>query len=141
MAILTADDQTGIFEVNRKAARLWAITQVVKDLNAEDLQYKKAKETLTDYQTELFIALKAVFNKLHYPLIDDEDDTILVPASLLDGYINDKNNYRIQYRPEEASKGEFVIEATLRDAKKYQVFTPANGQDKTGVVPRTETSG
>jgi hypothetical protein len=130
VAILSADDQTGIFNVNKKAERLWAITQVVKDLSAEDTQYKKAKETLADYQTELFIALKAVFNKLHYPLIDDEGETVLIAAPLLDSYINDKNGQRILYRSEEASKGEFVIEATLRDANKYQVFSPATGEDK-----------
>jgi hypothetical protein len=130
VAILTADDQTGIFNVNKKAQRLWAIQQVVKDLSAEDTQYKKAKETLADYQTELFLALKAVFNKLHYPLIDDNGDTVLVEAPLLDSYINEKTGQRIQYRNEEASKGEFVIEATLRDANKYQVFAPAAGQDK-----------
>jgi len=130
VAILTADDQTGIFNVNKKAQRLWAIQQVVKDLSAEDSQYKKAKETLADYQTELFLALKAVFNKLHYPLFDDNSDTALVEAPLLDSYINEKTGQRIQYRNEEASKGEFVIEATLRDASKYQVFAPASGQDK-----------
>jgi hypothetical protein len=130
LAILTADDQTGIFNVNKKAERLWAITQVVKDLSAEDTQYKKAKETLADYQTELFLALKAVFNKLHYPLIDEEGEATLIAAPLLDSYINDKNGQRIQYRSDEASKGEFVIEATLRDANKYQVFSPGTGQDK-----------
>jgi hypothetical protein len=131
MVVLTADDQTGIFNVNKKAARLWAIAQVVKDLNADDPRYKRAKDTLAEYQTELFMAIKAVFNKLHYPLIDEEKgESILIPTPLLDSYINDKTSQRIQYRPEEASKGEFVIEATLRDANKYQVFSPASGQDK-----------
>jgi hypothetical protein len=63
-------------------------------------------------------------------LIDDEGETALVAAPLLDSYINDKTGQRIQYRNEEASKGEFVIEATLRDANKYQVFAPTSGQDK-----------
>ncbi len=130
VAILTADDQSGMFPVNKKAERLWAISQVVKDLNVEDSQYKKAKDTLAEYQTELFFALKAVFNKLHYPLVDDNDETALVPAPLLDSYINDKTGQRIQYRNEEASKGEFVVEATLRDANKFQSFLPTNGQDK-----------
>src|SRR5439155_24022493 len=114
----------------KKAQRLWAINQVVKDLSAEDTQYKKAKETLAEYQTELFLVLKGVFNKLHYPLVDDDDETVLIAAPLLDGYVNDKTCHRVQYRSEEASKGEFVIEATLRDANKYQVFAPASGQDK-----------
>ena len=133
LAILTADDQTGIFNVNKKAQRLWAINQVVKDLSAEDTQYKKAKETLVEYQTELFFALKAVFNRLYYPLFDDADDAALIATPLLDSYINDKTGQRIMYRSEEASKGEFVIEATLRDANKYQVFFAASGQDKVKV--------
>ena len=45
VAILTAVDQTGIFNVNKKAERLWAIHQVVKDLTPEDTQYKKAQGT------------------------------------------------------------------------------------------------
>ncbi len=133
LAVLTADDHTGIFNVNKKAQRLWAITQVVKDLSSEDQQYKKAKETHADYQTELFIALKAVFNKLYYPLINDEGDTILTSTPLLDSYIDEKTDKRIVYRSEDASKGEFVIEATLREANKYQVFAPVTGQDKAKV--------
>ena len=77
-------------DINKKAQRLWAIHQVVRDLSAEDTQYKKAKESLAEYQTELFLALKTVFNKLYYPLMDDQDDTALVAAPLLDSYINDK---------------------------------------------------
>jgi hypothetical protein len=45
VAFLTAVDQTGIFNVNKKAQRLWAISQVVKDLTPDDSQYKKAKDT------------------------------------------------------------------------------------------------
>ncbi len=130
VAILTADDQTGIFNINKKAERLWAIKQVVRDLNSENSQYEKAKTALAEYQSELFLALKAVFNKLHYPLIDDEGETALVPAPLLDSYLDDKTDRRIQYRNEEASKGEFVVEATLRDASKFQVFLPNHDQDK-----------
>jgi hypothetical protein len=130
VAVLTADDHTGLFNVNRKAQRLWAIQQVVKDLKPEDMQHRKASEMLADYQTELFFALKSVFNKVHYPLIGDAGDAVLVEAPLLDSYINEKTSQRIQYRNEEASKGEFVIEATLRDASKFQVFAPATGQDK-----------
>jgi len=130
LAILTAVDQTGVFNVNKKAERLWAITQVVGDLSSDDTQYKKAKETLLEYQTELFIAIKAVFNKFYYPLIDDKEETALIATSLLDGYIDEKSGNRIQYRNEIATKGEFVAEATLRDANKFQVFTPATGDDK-----------
>ena len=133
LAILTAVDQTGIFNVNKKAERLWAISQVVGDMLSDDTQYKKAKETLSEYQTELFIAIKAVFNKFYYPLIDDEQETALISVSLLDGYIDDKGGNRIQYRNDIATKGEFVVEATLRDANKFQVFAPAAGEDKVKV--------
>ena len=130
VAFLTAVDQTGIFNVNKKAERLWAITQVIKDLTPEDTQHKKAKDALAVYQTELFIALKGVFNKLHYPLIDDEGETGLVATPLLDGYVDDRTGHHIKYRNEEASKGEFVVEATLRDANKFQVFSPGPSEDK-----------
>jgi hypothetical protein len=79
--------------------------QVVKDLTAEDPQYKKAHELLPDYQTELFMALKGVFNKLSYPLIDAEGETALVSTSLLDGYVDERTEHHIKYRNEEASKG------------------------------------
>lgn len=133
LAILTAVEQVGIFNVNKKAERLWAITQVVGDLTPEDMQYKKAKDTLAEYQTELFIAIKAVFNKFYYPLIDDDQETALISTSLLDGYIDEKSGNRIQYRNDVANKGEFVVEATLRDANKFQAFAPAAGEDKAKV--------
>lgn len=133
VCFLTAVDQTGIFNVNKKAERLWAITQVVRDLTPDDVQYKKAKETLADYQTELFIAIRGVFNKLYYPLIDEDQETALIVCPLLDGYIDEPSGHHIKYRNDEAGKGEFVIEATLRDANKYQVFQPGQGDDKAKV--------
>ena len=133
MAFITAVDQTGIFNVNKKAERLWAIHQVVEDLTPEDGQFKKAKETLTDSQIELFIAIKGVFNKLHYPLIDEDSETALVAAPLLDGYVDETTGHHVKYRNEEASKGEFVVEATLRDAGKFQVFSPGPAEDRAKV--------
>ena len=130
VAFLTAVDQTGIFQVNKKAQRLWAISQVVKDLTPDDTQFKKAKETESEYQTELFLAIKAVFNKFHYPLVDDEDETALISTPLLDSYVDQKTGHQVKYRNEESSKGEFVVEATLREANKFQVFNPAAGDDK-----------
>ena len=130
VAFLTAVDQTGIFNVNKKAQRLWAINQVVKDLTPDDSQYKKAKDIEADYQTELFLAIKSVFNKFHYPLIDDEQETALIGTSLLDGYIDQKTGHHVKYRNDEASKGEFVVESTLREANKFQVFNPGSGDDK-----------
>ncbi len=127
---LTAVDPSGLFTVNKKAQRLWAINQVVKDLPPEDTQYKKAKETEAEYQTELFLAVKAVFNKFYYPLVDDEDETALTDTMLLDGYVDQKTGHHVKYRNEEASKGEFVVEATLREANKFQVFNPGAGEDK-----------
>lgn len=130
VAFLTAVDQAGIFNVNKKAQRLWAISQVVKDMTPDDSQYKKAKETEAEYQTELFLAIKAVFNKFYYPLVDDEGETALVPTTLLDSYLDPKSGHHVKYRNEEASKGEFVVEATLREANKFQVFNPGSGDDK-----------
>jgi len=130
VAFLTAVEQTGIFNVNKKAERLWAIHQVVDDLTAEDAQYRKARATLTEYQTELFLAIKGVFNKLYYPLIDEEGETALISAPLLDGYVDEKTGHHVKYRNEDASKGEFVVEATLRDANKFQVFSPGPNEDK-----------
>lgn len=130
VAFLTAVDQTGIFNVNKKAQRLWAVSQVVKDLTPDDTQYKKAKETEAEYQTELFLAIKAVFNKFHYPLVDEEGESTLIGTTLLDGYVDQKTGHHVKYRNEEAGKGEFVIEATLRDANKFQVFNPAANEDK-----------
>ena len=139
VAFLTAVDQTGIFTVNKKAQRLWAISQVVKDLTPDDSQYKKAKDTEAEYQTELFVAIKAVFNKFHYPLIDDEQETALIGAPLLDGYVDQKTGHHVKYRNEEASKGEFVVEATLREANKFQVFNPGSGDDKLKVYQPLRT--
>lgn len=139
IAFLTAVDQTGIFNVNKKAQRLWAINQVVNDLTPDDSQYKKAKETEANYQTELFLAIKSVFNKFHYPLVDDEGETALVPTTLLDSYLDAKTDHQVKYRNEEASKGEFVIEATLREANKFQVFSPGTGDDKLKVYQPLRT--
>ncbi len=139
VAFLTAVDQTGIFNVNKKAQRLWAINQVVKDLTPDDSQDKKAKETEAEYQTELFLAIKAVFNKFHYPLVDDEGETGLVPTTLLDSYFDPKTGHQVKYRNEEASKGEFVVEATLRGANKFQVFNPGTGDDKLKVYQPLRT--
>lgn len=130
VAFLTAVDSTGIFNVNKKAQRLWAISQVVKDLTPDDSQYKKAKDTEAEYQTELFLAIKAVFNKFHYPLVDEEQETALICVPLMDGYVDQKTGHHVKYRNEEASKGEFVIESTLREASKFQVFNPGSGDDK-----------
>ena len=139
VALLTAVDQTGIFNVNKKAQRAWAIGQVVADLTPDDSQYKKAKETEADYQTELFLTIKSVFNKFHYPLIDDEGETALIATPLLDSYIDAKTGHQVKYRSDEASKGEFVIEATLREANKFQVFNPGSGDDKLKVYQPLRT--
>lgn len=143
LAVLTAVDQTGIFNVNKKAERLWAISQVLGDLTPDDSQYQKAKASMTDYQTELFIAVKGVFNKLYYPLVDEDDETALTATPFSDSYIDEETGNRIQYRNDVANKGEFVVEATLRDMGKFQVFVPAAGDDKVrvyqGLRSRVET--
>jgi len=93
VTFLTAIDQTGIFDVNKKAERLWTILQVVQNLTVANPPYKKAHELLPVYQTELFMALKGVFNKLSYPLIDAEGETALVSTSLLDGYVDERTGH------------------------------------------------
>jgi hypothetical protein len=130
VVFLTAVDQAGIFSVNKRAARVWAIGEVLKDLTPDDTQYKQAKETEAEYQTELFLAIKGVFNKLHYPLVDDDGETALAPTTLLDSYVDRNTGHHVQYRNDDASKGEFVVEATLREANKYQVFNPGSDDDK-----------
>ncbi len=139
VAFLTAVDQTGVFNVNKKAQRAWAIGQVVADLTPDDSQYKKAKETEAEYQTELFLVIKAVFSKFHYPLIDDEGETALIATTLLDSYFDSKTGHQVKYRSEESSKGEFVIEATLREANKFQVFNPGANDDKLKVYQPLRT--
>jgi len=140
IAFLTAVDHTGIFTVNKKAQRLWAVSQVVKDLSADDSsQRNKAVAIEQEYQSELFIAIKAVFNKFHYPVFDEEGETGLVEVPLQDSYIEHRTGRQVKYRNDDASKGEFVIEATLRDANKFQVFNPGSGDDKLKVYQPLRT--
>ncbi len=51
----------------------------------------------------------------------------------MDSYLDEKTGLQVKYHHENASKGEFVVEATLRDANKFQVFTPGPGDDKVKV--------
>lgn len=71
-------------------------------------------------------------------MIDDEGETELISTPLLDGYI-DSAGRQIKYRPDEASKGEFVIESTLREAGKYQSFSPGSTEDKVRVYQSLKT--
>lgn len=126
---LTALDQTGLFNVNKKAERAWAIDQIVGDLGKDDPFLKRAKETKIEYDAELFIAIKAVFNKLYYPLVDDEGESGLISVNLSDGYVDSAGRH-LQFRSEDATKGELVVESTLRDAGKFDVFAPGPGENK-----------
>lgn len=119
VAFLSAVDQAGVFNVNKKAQRLYAIQKVVADLTAEDSQYKKAKATHEECHTELFLAIKSVWTRLSYPLVDAKMDTALKSTDLLDSYTDEKTGHQVKYRPDDAAKGEFVIGATLREAAKY----------------------
>ncbi len=139
VAFLRAIDAASIFTVNKRAERLWAIRQVCNELAPDDVQNKSARERLAEYQAELFIAIKAVFNRLFYPMMDANGDNTLIETPLLDSYVDEKTGHRIQYRNEEAGKGEFVVEATLRDASKFQTFTPAAGDDKLKVYAPLRT--
>ena len=127
---LTAVDQNGMFYVNKKAGRLWAVSQVVDDLTVEDQQYQKAKKVLANYQADLFIVLKSVFNTFYYPIVDDDLETALECTSLLDAFYGESLNYQIQFANENMSKGEKFIEATLRDAGKFHDSTSDSGKNK-----------
>jgi len=122
-------DNEALFHMNKKAQRRWAIRQIVADLTPEDSQYQKAKALELEIDSELFLSARSLFAKVHYPLIDQAtQDTTLVATDLLDSYHDDSSGNLIKFRPDDAGKGEFVIEATLRDASKFMVFQVA-GQD------------
>lgn len=132
VAILTLVDPAGLVRVRNHARRQWAITQVIKDMSKDDGQYEKAIEERTNIQSELFIALRSVYAKLLYPLGDPSTgDSKLAEATLLDSYVEEGSEKSIKYDGKEnASKGELVVEATLKENRKFQVVKAATGTDK-----------
>jgi len=131
VAFLVSVDPSGVFRIRKHAERLWAIRKVLKDKTPEDAQFSLANTRLIEFESELFLAIRSVYAKLVYPLIDQETgETGLAETPLLDSYEDEATGHVIKYQNKDAAKGEFVIEATLRAMSKYQTFDPKAGQDK-----------
>lgn len=128
LMFLTAVDFTAMFNVNQRGQKLWAIKQVLEDLSPEDTQYKKAKEQVTEYESELFMAIRALFSELYYPIFDG-DETILEHQPLADSYIDKQTGQHIKYESQNATKGELVIQSTLKSMHKFQDIN-LSAQDK-----------
>lgn len=142
VAFLTVVDPAGLVRIRNNARRQWAIDQVLKDMSKDNAQYEKAKEERTNIQTELFLAIRSVYARLLYPLGDPATgDSKLEDTTLLDSYTEEPGGPAIKYdgkKPDgkkgdsndNTSKGELVVESTLRSVKKFQVVPPATGADK-----------
>jgi hypothetical protein len=125
---LTAIDHTAMFNVNKRGQKLWAIRQVLDDLSTEDFQYKKAKDTVTEYESELFLAIRALFSELYYPIFDG-DDSILEHQALSDSYYDNQSGQTVKYESVNATKGELVIQTTLQNVHKFENLD-LSGHDK-----------
>ena len=132
IAILTLVDAAGLVRIRSHARRQWAIELVMKDMNKEDAQYEKAKEERTKIQSELFLALRSIYARLLYPLGDPSTgESKLTETILLDSYTEEVGGPAIKYDGKDNStKGELVIESTLRSVAKYQVISSSAGADK-----------
>lgn len=129
VVFLTPFDNTAEFEVKKRAKRFWAIQEVLKTMNDDDLQLKKAKELKHTYESELFLAIRSLYTKVHYPSLDPTtSETSLVETNLSGSYL-DEEGKSVVYENSQAAKGEFVIETTLIDVSKFQVFTVGGGTD------------
>ena len=89
-------------------------------MNKDDAQYEKAKEERTSIQTELFLAIRSVYARLLYPLGDPATgESKLADTTLLDSYVEKPGDEPIKYDGKDnASKGELVVENTLRTVAK-----------------------
>jgi hypothetical protein len=135
IAFLTVVDPKGLFKVNKHAERFWAIEQVLKDMTKDDSQWEKALAEKANIQSELFMAIRTVYSRLLYPLYDNSlGKSKLVDAPLLDSYHDDGSEKAIKYDGKtNASKGELVVEATMKEKRKFQVVKAASGADKVKV--------
>lgn len=132
---LTLLDPAGLVRIRNFAKRLWAIREVLKDMNKDDAQYEKAKFEQANIQADLFLALRSLYARLFYPLGDPSTgDTKLTDTTLLDSFVDDSSGQQIKYeegkKGENTSKGELVIESTLRSTHKFHLVPPAVGGDK-----------
>jgi Protein of unknown function (DUF499) len=132
VAFLTLVDPAGLVRIRNHARRHWAIEQVLKDMSRDDAQYEKAKDERTNIQAELFLAIRSVYARLFYPLGDPSTgDSTLTDTTLLDSYQEQGSGQPIKYDGKDnASKGELVVESTLRGVAKFHVVPPAIGTDK-----------
>jgi hypothetical protein len=135
VAFLTLLDAAGLVRIRNHAKRLWAIREVLKDMSKDDAQFEKAKGEQTNIQTELFLALRSVYARLLYPLGDPQTgDTKLTDTTLLDSFVDEVSGQQIKYdegkKGENTSKGELVVESTLRSVAKFHVIPAPVGGDK-----------
>jgi len=132
VCFLTLVDPAGLQRMRGHAKRLWAVRQVLKDMNREDPQYSKARDELTTIQTELFLSLRSLYARLWYPLGDlSTGDSKLESTTLLDSFKDDDSGNDVKFEgSSNSSKGEFVVETTLRSVSKFQVVLPASGTEK-----------
>lgn len=132
VAFLTLVDPAGLVRIRNHAKRLWAIKQVFKDMSKDDAQYDKAKDEQTTIHSELFLALRSLYARLFYPLGDlASGDTKLTDTTLLDNYQDNSSGQPVKFEGEKnTSKGELVIENTLRSVAKFHVVPAASGTDK-----------
>ncbi|MGJ8726553.1 MAG: DUF499 domain-containing protein [Roseibacillus sp.] len=132
VAILTLLDPAGLLRIRNHAKRFWAIREVLKDMTKDDQQFEKAKGEQTNIQTELFMALRSLYARLFYPLGDPTTgDTKLTDTTLLDSFQDDLTGQNIKFEGDKnSSKGELVVESTLRSVAKFHVIPTATGGDK-----------
>ena len=124
---ISSCDPSGLFSVRRYARRVWAASEVVKDLGKDHANYDKAKQELANNESELFLALRGLYTKLSYPLWDPSSgETELTGTDLLDYYVEEQSGNKTIYDSKQASKGEFVVENTLLSAGKFQRFDLSN---------------
>jgi hypothetical protein len=101
-------------------------------MSRDDAQYEKAKDERTTIQTDMFLAIRSVYARLFYPLGDQSTgDTKLTDTTLLDSYQEQPDGQPLKYDGKDnASKGELVIESTLRGVAKFHVVPPTSGTGK-----------
>lgn len=132
VTFLTLLDPAGLVRIRNHAKRLWAVSEVLADMTKEDPQFEKAKDEQRIIQTDLFLALRSVYARLLYPLGEPATgDSKLTETTLLDTFQDESSGQSIKFEGEKnSSKGELVVENTLRSVAKFQVVVPASGADK-----------
>lgn len=132
VTFLTLVDPAGLLPIRNHAKRLWAIGEVLGDMSKDDPQFEKAKAEQTTIKSDIFLALRSVYARLLYPLGDlSTGDSKLHDTTLLDSFQDDDSGHSIKFEGKgNSSKGELVVQSTLRSVAKFQVIAPATGADK-----------